>query len=68
MPMNASKTKFMSSNGENITLRGNESWILEQVESFLYLGVIITWCADCSTQIKARLVKASKILTELKTL
>ena len=59
------KTKTMTLNGKicNIMLQGS---ILEQVDTFQYLGSLITEDEECSKDIRGKLVKGMSTGAELK--
>ena len=63
LTMNLSKTKTMvfgeNETDENITTQGN---ILENVESFTYLGCTMTHDLDCKKEVAIRFAKAMTLL------
>jgi len=62
--INESKTKTMATNGGICVIRINNN-ILEQVDTFPYLGSLITEDANCKKEIRARLAKGYSVCTGL---
>ena len=62
--MNAAKTKVMTNTGEvlNVMVEGG---ILEQVDSFVYLGSKISNDADCMNEVKSRLAMGMVVMNKL---
>lgn len=65
--INSSKTKIMALNGERFTIKINNEE-LQQVNSFTYLGSIITDDSTCTPDIKHRLALGHSILAKLRPL
>ena len=64
MLLNKGKTKVMATDGNVLDIRADGE-MLEQVDSFAYLGAIITANGDCGADIKARIGLAKNVLSRL---
>jgi hypothetical protein len=64
MLINAAKTKVLTNTCEilHITVEGG---VFEQVDSFTYLGCIVTNDGDCNTDIKSRLAMGMAVMIKL---
>ena len=60
LQINENKTKVMTTNGGICRIRINNN-VLEQVDTFLYLGSLITEDANCTKEIRARLAKGYNV-------
>lgn len=64
MLINATKTKVLSNTNETLNIKV-EGGILEQVDTFTYLGCTITKNADCSSEIKSRMALGMSVMGKL---
>ena len=64
MTINAEKTKVMTSAEDIIEISIGKKK-LEQVDFFLYLGSKVTNDADCTEEVKLRLVMGMAVMTKL---
>jgi|SRR6218665_27832 len=67
LQINSEKTKVMTTSETSCNIRCGNS-VLEQVDTYAYLGIVITKDGDCEKEIRSRLAKGYAITTQLKSI